>query len=589
MKTCKLLHLLPSSICDAIYHTVLLDLVNGIDSVDNWNSKFLAILLNGQWSAESIGRFESEIFPKLVNHLVATNNHHIDRHFKLCLAFVDDDKLREQFFFVDDRMCDDDDASVVANDLKSKRRFFTLTVVKRVHFIDNLIHMNNVTRLMQTNDVLRQTLCAVDFLRNLPTNSHKDIDACFNNESITNNRLRRNLFNELQRMLNFNELFALHIPTIQLTSSSYASFNVIDILCEHMNLSNIDSDPVVVSMLETNWKYNQRFDLHGNGGTENQLTELELYDQFLVVRLLLDVILDNQQVTVLKESSVAKLNKVNDLLKRVQSTERLTSLLEIAFSLIFIRWDNMMNHNDGSIEDSDRIVNVDESGSETCKLRKDSSRSEKTAFICSAVVLDNILDMLKATVDAHNAMQRSSNALANDEEKWKSFQRLHSNIMDAHWRMKLFHNNSTTGTAIAGSSSRSTTFVSDDIRKYFVKHKSQARDNSNGAGGGGGGSSDDNDNSNSRINSQPNSTPVYRRKPRKRNPLRKSTDDKNLVISNSTEQEQKSDALYRSVSGSERRCPVSRLLGSSEHLATVCLNNGNFQASREIVEVRDLN
>lgn len=536
--------MLPSFIADEIYHTVLLDLLADTD-VDKCN-QILGILINGQFSDELIARFELEIFPKLVNVLVT--NKDIDSQFQLCLAVACDDTFRDRFLFTEDRLC-------ATDNLISKRRMFVLTVVEKRHFVDTFINCDDVTRSTLSNDVLQKILVSIQLLRNA---DHQSIDYkqfVEENSAIskcsTENHLRHNLFNELQRLMNLKEFFSsLHIPNIQVTS--YASqFNIIDILYEHMNVSKVDSLSVRSILLE-NRKYNQRFDFVGNE-LVNQLTELELYDNFSVVKLLLEVIMDNQHVTVMNDTSVDKLNNVKMILKNIDSIRTFTSILETAFSLVFIRWDNIIQA--GESIGSDRTM--EESGSESTESRKCCSRTEKNAFICSAVALDNILALLKNA--ALETVESNAFEDALDPEK-KSFVRLHKYINDAHRRVNLFRTNST----VTGS--RSTSSVDDDLRKYFVRHKPQVREQANG--------SSDDDGSSSQHEAS-----TYRRRPRKKNPLRKSVEDKNLVISISTEHEQKTDVTYR-------RCPVSRMLGSPEHLATVCLNNGNFAATKDIVEVR---
>ncbi|XP_037050749.1 zinc finger FYVE domain-containing protein 26 homolog [Bradysia coprophila] len=472
----------------------------------------------------------------------------------LDMAFGDDEKSREIFLCVDDQFCDT--SVLAADDLTSRRRLFMLTFVGRQHFFEKLVHLDYAFQMNFSNEGLRRTSFLMQLLCNvnLPITEHQRLvkEIIQFPINFTNNCLRRNLFNEAQRLLTLSELFASHIPNIKLIFYG-SKFNVIDILYEHVDLSN-DSQSVL-SILEENRKYNQRFDLFGNE-TANQLTELELYNQFLVVKLLLEVIMDNQQFTELTESSVMKLSKVKTLLNCIQSIEQLTSILEVAFSLIFVRWDNIPQNSDPVEID----LIVDESGSESIKFpRKNSDRSDKTAFICSAVVLDSILNLLKdvATdvIDSHAVV---------DNSKGKFRLRLLSNINDAHWRTTLFNSIST----VAGS--RSASITGDDVQNYFSRH--QVRKNLNG-------SSEDED----RRNQQSIST--YRRKTRKKNSLRKSTHDKPWAPVNSTEQEQRSD---RSISGRERRCPVSRLFGSPEQLATVCLNMGNFEATKEIVEANDL-
>lgn len=545
--TCKILQLLPPFIADEIYHTVLSELLVHMN-VDKCN-QFLAILMNGQFSAALIERFEVEIFPQLITALGA--NKDIGRQFKLCLAF--DDAFRDRFLSVEDRLC--------AVDLVSKRRVFVLAVIEKQHFVEQFIKCDDVTISMLSNDVLRSTLILIQLLLKADQSiDHKPFLQEINQLPLTvsKNRLRLNVFNELQRLLNLKELFSSHIPTIRMISFA-PKFNVIDMLYENVNLSKVDSRSVH-SMLEENAKYNQRLDLRGNESVD-QLTELELYNNFLIVKLLLEVIMDHQNVTELNESSVDKLSKVKMFLHQAESITARIHILETAFSLIFIRWDNLSYS--GESIDSDRIV--EESKSESNKSRKCSNRSERSTFICSAVVLDTIVKLLKHS--AAETFHSKSFADADDSAR-KTFLQLQNNINDAHWRVALFSTNATV------SGSRSTSFANDDVRKYFTRHKSHARDNSNG-------SSDD------ESNTQPKSS-IYRRKPRKKNPLRKSIDDKNLVISNSTEHEQRSDALQRSISGSERRCPISRLLGSAGHLATVCLNNGKFEATKDIVEVRNL-
>lgn len=521
----------------------LLDEFNG----ENCN-RFLAILMNSSFGTELITNFEPEIFPKLINALVT--NKDIDQHFQLGLAFVNNDTFRERFFSIQDRLC--------ADDLISKRRMYVLAIAEKKHFIEMLINCDDATRGMLSNNGLNESLFIVQSLfnidqlkdRKLHMQEISQLSTCS-----TDNSFKSNILNELQRLMNLEEMLISHIPNIRLTS--YASkFNVIDILYENMNLSTIDSQ-LVHSILQENSKYNHRFKLV-DSEMGNHLTEMELYNNFLIVKLLLKVIMANQHVTILNESSVEALNEVKILLNKINSIRTLINILDISFSLIFIRWDNL-NQNGASI-DLDR---TSESGSETNKTCIRSKRNEKTAFICSATAIDNILKLLK---DLAQQKLHSDGFVNADDLIKKIFRRLYENISDAHRRVVLFYSN------VSIAESRSTSFVNDDLRKYFNKHQSHTRESSNAS-------------SDEEVNSQ-HETSVYRRKPRKKNPLRKSLDDKNLVISNSTEHEQKSDTLYRSVSTHERRCPVSRMLGSHEHLATVCLNNGNIEDAKEIVKVR---
>lgn len=545
--TCKILQSVPSSFADDVYLSVLIDLLNDADKCN----QFLPILLNGHFSAELVAHFESKLFPKWVTVLAA--NKDIDQPFKIGLAFVDDDTFRDRYLCVDERL---GDASVgVDDDLMTRRRLFLLTVVQRQHFVEKFIYLDDAIRMNLSNNVLRRTLCLVHLFRNvdLPITEHqqlineiRQIPIC-----LTNNSLRRNLFNEVQRLLTLNELLVNLIPNIELTSN-VSKFSVIDILYESVNLSTVDTESVL-TILEENGKYNQRYDCDRNE-TGSQLTEWQLYNQFLVVKLLLEVIMENQQVTTLCESSVIKLSRVKMLLNHIESIEQLASILQVVFSLIFLRRDNIIYNCDPVEFD----LSVYESDSEIMKSpRKNSNRSEKEAFVCCAVVLDIILSLLK------NVAEESFNFNALTDDSVKNFwHQLLSNINDAHWRMTLFNSNA----KMAGS--RSASLISEDVRKYFGRHRSHVRKNLHS-------SSDDND-----KNSQ-HSTSTYRRKPRKR----KSTEDRPLATANSTEPEQRSDALSRSISGSERRCPISRLFGSPVHLATICLNAGKFEATKEIVEV----
>ncbi|KAJ6642843.1 Zinc finger FYVE domain-containing protein 26 like, partial [Pseudolycoriella hygida] len=183
----------------------------------------------------------------------------------------------------------------------------------------------------------------------------------------------------------------------------------------------------------------------------------------------------------------------------------------------------------------------------------------------TGTVLNNIMSMLKTATLEPSRLNSLINA--NDSEK-QLYRRMQDNINDAHWRIALFWD---TATVIV---SRSTSFINDDLRKFIAKHQSPAKENTNRS-------------TDEEGTSKQEST-IYRRKTRKKNMIRKPIDDKNLVISKSSEHEQKSDTLCRSISGMERRCPVSRVLGSPEHLATICLINGNFEAAKEIVETKNL-
>lgn len=540
LATCNILKLLPSSISKEIYHIVLMELLDDF-SVQNFNA-ILAILFNSK-----LDILELEILPKLAKLM---NNTELSQ---LSIAFIND-KIRDRLISTEDRLCVDD--------LISKRRLFVQAIVDNKHFIEPLINHNAISDTTLSNDALKESVFLVKMLVNFEQfqlDDHKKYLEIINQLSTINspnNTFKCNVLNELQRLFNLKELL-IHIPNIRINASK---FNVIDILYENMNLSKIDSQ-LVHSVLNENSKFNHRFNLIAKENN-NQLTEMELYNNFLIVKSLLEVILDNPAqlcVSVLNESSLEKLKQVQLLLQNVSSIKTFINIVDIVFSLIFIRWDNF-THN-GSV-DLDRTSESESEIGEYSKSHKRSKRNEKTAFICSASVLDNLINLLRNV--SQQKFQSEAFVNADDSDK-KSFRRLYENINDAHWRVLLFYSN------VTMSTSRSTSFVNDDIKKYFNKHQSDTRDSSNVS-------------SDEEINSQ-QVTSVYRRKPRKKNPSRKSADEKSLVISNSTEQEQRSDTLYRSISASERRCPVSRMLGSPEHLATVCLNNGNVEATKEIVKV----
>lgn len=476
----------------------------------------------------------------------------------------------------------------------SIKSIFLQAITKHKHFLNAEINekmTSSMQSLIQNGSHIISMAHAI--IKNVDKSFEGDVSKL---DELFTGSWNKFMYIELCRLKCLQSMLIEFIPDVRIDQLN-CCYNLIDYLCQTVDLTSLNVDKSIQSILIENAKYNFQLKLYqphqvpssSSKLIQNQCTELVLYQQFTVIKLILQIIQHNHHATTENYDTILK-QHVADVKRYLQCIETLPEyirLLKIIFSLIFLRWEHICvkgsngrcTINNG-FDDTPNSAASDNDGARNYqpKCHQRNRHYEKYGFMCNANVVDCILKLLKysATTKKH-----SDELLSASVQIQNDFQRIYENINDACWRLSLF--------LMIDKGQSMFQHVSKNLSSMIVQHCSNKTTS---------GSSDDDDNDHGNGKSGPSkkmpsnrrsSISLMRRKPprRKQQVLRKSDSDmKSKSLSQSTENERKSigDVMQLSLV-TEKRCIVSRMLGSAEHLVTTCMSKGDVNAIKHILKV----
>lgn len=536
--------------------------------------------------------------------------------------------------------------------------FHKATGASQTHFITDALSSDTtdeqVNRLLPpASERLRAAVIAVRQLNTMQTAPIDETalqrlgDAV---ELFTNgNGLTRTVLLELCRLCTLQQKLYYHVTNLDVTALA-GQFSVLDYMSGSLSLNQFDGDRARAILLANRTANRAIFGLPDADAADEAVTEVDVYEQFTVVRRLVDAINNRSG----DGAQNAALSECKRALRTIRSLTAFAECVEACVSLLFLRWDHVTH-----MTDLDRTV---ESGSESSESpptaplvsdgvvaapatalaaaaersrRHQRHRHERYGFICSADCLAAILRMLRWAI-----AQR-----VHTDEADGTVQRLAtvtSVIADGTWRLSLFRtmDQTTTLAAATESAAASATAIGVviDAKRFLHEHRpvtasqqntitstssSDELDTENGkvrggeatvglpdvvAGGEGVGKRKRRPTTATagrRINHT-----LPRRKPRKDRPFRKlASGERSMSFSHSTENERRRSTGGRApydcrMPGADdsdgemavdpmdsyngwdgRRCVISKMLGSTEHLVTVCMNRGDLKSTRQMIKV----
>lgn len=395
------------------------------------------------------------------------------------------------------------------------QRYAFIRAVVQNHFIDDITHENSPI------DVRRAL-----FISNLVDSS----------DSLSVNKIDEQLYNTLEN--GFTKSLSYELKRLYLLSSSltyfvpkFAScFNAIDALAKELDFAYCNPETINTILLE-NYRNNQHIPLLMTTTTEPN-SECDLFEQFMVIRLCLEIILDRNIDT------QTKLKDLKNRLRNITSKTAYIEALETSFSLLFMRWE----HVDHDREQSSSNETSDNSNS-TDKRRMHQQKIDNHGFVCTMDHVEAILKMLRMSINQKKHSDDISDAFK------ERFSQISEHINDAAWRLTLF------GTLV------NLKRLPIDTKKYLTMHNTPKERKS---------SSDEDDSIEIERKCDKKLTA---RKPRKRL-LRKLECGK-----------QSTTPIDSNSNSSNRRCIISKMLGSPQHLLTHCMNKVDTESSRQIIKV----
>lgn len=474
--------------------------------------KFINLLSNIDWPKRYLSEIQQHIFPLI---LELTCNKELPDRFWLCWLSGRSFQTLEYFLQYQ--------AKQGCSGLITHRYAFIRATIGQNHFIDDITYEN-----CQID--ANRALCITKLINEIYSSDSLSlikIDEQLNNLITLENGFTKSLLYELKRLCLLLGSLTYFVPKFAMC------YNVIDALTKELDFSHCNPEQIT-TILEENFRYNQHIPLLMTTTPERH-SECELFDQFMVIRLCLEVILDRNIDTTTQN----KLKDIKTRLRNIVSKTPYIETLEASFSLLFLRWEHVL---DGTIESNSE---ASDNSNSPDRRRMHKHRVEKHGFVCTMDHLEAILKILKLSINQRKHSDEISDAFG------ERFTTISDYISDAAWRQTLFRTHMVNLKRLP-----------IDTKKYLAMHNPPAEHRS---------SSDEDDHI--EIDKKSDKKLTARRRPRKRN-LRKLDCDRVTPLIDS-----------HCISSSDRRCIVSKMLGSPQHLVTACMNKADTETSCQIIKV----
>lgn len=507
---------LPESISSSVCYKVLMDLSSRLkfDYDEDLAVRFINLMSYIDWTKQNLVEIEKHMFPMILEW---TYTKELSERFWLC--WLSGRYLQTLKDFLQYR------SKQVCIGLPSKCYAFIRAVIGQYHFIDDIKYENGP---VDAKHALFISNLANEIYSSDNVSTIK-IDEQLNNLSTLENGFTKILSYELKRLYLMLSSITYFVPKFAIC------YNVIDALAIEFDFSQCNPERINAILLE-NGRNNQHIPLQMISTTERQ-SECELFDQFMVIRICLEIIL-NRKID--PAAAATKLKDIKMRLRNIISSTAYVEALEASFSLLFLRWEHVDHILDRTIESGSE---TSDNSNCTDKRRMHQQKTDKHGFVCAMDQVEEILKILKLSTN----QKKHSNDMS--ESIGERFTRISDHINDAAWRLTLFR------TELVNLKR-----IPIDTKQYLTMHNTPTEQKS---------SSDEVDSTEIKCEKKP----TTRRRPRKRHVRKLDCGDRCMVDSIGSNQ------------CSDRRCIVSKMLGTPQHLVTVCMNKGDTETSRQIIKV----
>lgn len=589
--TIQVLRIIPTKLCVDVSWKTVMHMTNILDRSDSELSlKLVNLLVHTDWPDIYFESIEKNVFPALAKCRFAQLD---SCDYWMCWTSSSrrTHRILGQFLeYIESN-----------NRFKpNSKEYIFISATQKVHFLEKYMYQDGDLDNEETTSQMSSTIYLIRLIRCLETIPFSEdilermsqLILEFNYDS-----LGHAICLELKRVFTLQSRLYFHLPNLCITSFA-KSFNVIDYMCTNLALDSIN-----YLRIENILKENQSMNamLLNLPSLDSVPSEMELFDQFTVIRIIRSVICGNHdsanQLAICKRS-----------FRSIETIDGFVDTLQYCVALLFLRWDQLTH------VELDRTV---ESGSESDfrahKLDSEiddppvrNKQFEKQGFVCTVHDLSLILKTLRQAI----VKRRHSDEFTNCSQEIRNrFEVAAGVIADAIWRLSLIR------TKYDGEIINHPLVV--DIKRYMFAFFVTKRNSKSRVSETTDEESDTNDNeANSHVirktrrknQERPNST-LPRRKPKRKIPFGKSDSNRQPSFSHSTENERRrsskeiaskkctntsdesdgneiNSAIWNRKRIAEgRRCVISKMLGSKEHLMTVCMNQGDLKATRQMIKV----
>lgn len=575
----QILKCFPPSIYGQIVYEALYRFVRDVDLIKkSKNGKLLSLLSNIHLSEKWIEKFESNVLPLIQ---AATDHANYDEIPLALLSNPVPRLLRSYMDFEVHRLC------AGQNMFQQKAAFF-MAYHRKTHFLESVLAKEARDGIPVTVQDCFYLLNALQSVNNGFSNAKETFQIVSNNFKIQINRdnlldQQQIFYDELNRLITFTEFLHTNSAAISRAilplSSTTSKYSVIDFLFKHVDagcfLAKLDFENVRDLFIE-NDRLNRAIS-PTIANTTVEIPELDLYQQYYVIKILAENLLLNQNIKNYPELIASNCVQIREIIDDISNPLAYIQVIENLYTMLFYRWEHTSGYVGPRTDGSSSLTAMQESDTSEDytddsvflapkKLHQIHGNSEKTGFICSVIVLEAVLDMLSDSA----AGRKESPEFILDGVLAKRFDEIYIEIIDSKWRLTLFELDQVPNENIQ---------LSTDLKSLLTSIHGEMFERSSNS------SSENEDDDH--VQNKPGSAGV-RRRPRRRAPFRRS-EDRNHSFVNSTENDKKLMELTggnRSAGFSEKRSIISRMLGPPINLVAICMCRGNMVGAKKIIEVR---
>lgn len=240
---------------------------------------------------------------------------------------------------------------------------------------------------------------------------------------------RQNVLNFLNKNSNYETIDenALAKKTIMTHLLDYVNFNA----------SNYDS---IKQILQHNKELTEKqLEIYNFFGNKQIKSEIQLMNEYLIVKLYLDLIMMTYEENVDEELIEASLSRIRTLYRSFDNAEKLHELIEKSFLLLFIRHEHIrktkFHSNDSSKTlNSPTISNLSQTNTEISDGDILKELKLQSGFICSRKGIELILNSMSTFLmsNLHTDLFKNSN-----EDLKQKLRQLLNTIENTLWRLKI--------------------------------------------------------------------------------------------------------------------------------------------------------
>lgn len=576
---CQLLKCLPSPINGQIVYETLLRYVRDPELLYHRKWKLLSLLANTHLSDKWMEKYEANVLPAL--YKAANETHAFDEIAMALLSNPSRRMLRSYMDYEVQYLC-------TSQCMFHHKTAYLLALHRKTHFLEPV--MANVARegIPATVQDTFQLLRTIQMVNNGYPKAKDNFQIFFQNfeKQINVAQLQPNhrvFYDELQR------IFALYaflnanasVTTRATVPISYFApkYSVIDFLFKHVDagcfLAKLDYENVR-DLLIQNERFNHMVNETLPAYTADRVSELDLFQQYFVVKLMADNLLLTQTASNYVMLIDGNCVRMREILDDIRQPLAYVEALEILFAMLFYRWEHAAGHSgqkfDGNSSSLTTIQESDTSEDYTDdsvflaprKVQQPTVGGEKSGFMCTVAVLEAVLKMLSESVGVHVKSSEFQESLG--DALAARLERICGRIRDAQWRLGLFELNNPVKESLQ---------LTADMKMLLTSGNGASLESTTTT------SSDEDEDEYGKPSSI---APVTRRRPRRRVPFRRN-DNQNCSFVHSTENERKPNDVIKCHASVDKRSIISRMLGPPLNLVAVCMSHGNMAEAKKIIEV----